>query len=146
MELGDLIYILIGVVVLVYSLIKKAKTKEQPEAIFSEYEADNTFDNVFQPSDVLNERPKITPFKTTRIKDREALQFKHQRVGLQNRIEKRKTIESKLSKRNITNFFEEDEKQDMINIREEDLFDLQKAVIYSEILKRPEFDKNLLIR
>ena len=139
MDIGDLLYVLIMVVALVFSFIKKAKGKEQrPNAHIPEHEVEDTLSEVFPTfkqiweEQKVPEPPKVRTFPPP---------VQHQRKVIDKgvRIKDRKTITSGLKKRDTHKVFLDEDENNEIPYWNKEPIDLQKAVIYSEILKRPDY-------
>ena len=150
MELGDLVYILVGVVALLFSFIKKSKNRGRLEESLPQYEQESNFDleEVLQTVFNTPESTKTNKIEIPKLEKKPVYESKYKRMSYENRHQNRKIITSSLKKRKEpTIFLEEKEKEEEKKIYwSEENFDLHKAVIYSEILKQPNFNNNNLIR
>ena len=137
MEFGDLLYILLMVVAVAFSLIKKAK-KQHHESPFPDFKTINLPEEIFPPGMFREEKPKVLT-QPPENKDNSVNRLNFRKMDYGNRGQKQRTITSELKKRQETKIFLEEEKQIMSSYWEKEQFDLQNAVIYSEILRRPEY-------
>jgi hypothetical protein len=155
---GEIIYIIIMVAIFIFSALRKKKPKGDDMPAPEDRESESPFDEVFSPFKEIfgddettsqkqdQQQPQTEPVSVNRkgkkLKDAPFIkedyvftartspqdarrQRKNQAPG---RREKLKTEESKISR-------EEEEAQQNIN----NWFNLRKAVIHSEILKRPDY-------
>jgi hypothetical protein len=138
MEFGDLIYILIMVVVALFSFFRANKNKARQESSIPDFETVNIPEEVFPPGMFGEERAKVlTKPPEKRITPVQRSHFT--RINYEKRRQKKRTIFSGVKRQQETNIFLEDDNQLIGSYWENEQFDLQKAVIYSEILKRPEY-------
>ena len=129
------------VVVLIFSVLKKAKDKEQHTPAAPDHEVDDSLSEVFPSLKQIWEEQKIPEYPKPAILLVPPVQRKENREKLKKRIgiKDRKTITSGLKKRNTQKVFLEEDEDSGITYWDKDPIDLQKAVIYSEILKRPDY-------
>ncbi|MDR2928926.1 MAG: hypothetical protein LBV41_12125 [Cytophagaceae bacterium] len=144
MDLGDIAYGLIMLVAVVASIYKKAIKNNRPhdDMPMPEQEIDDTlkefFPTVRQLIEVENRKIASPPAyrkpeNVSQFSDYRKNDFKRQR------IKEKETISSSLRKRiPQKDLFDEDESK-TATIWDKDPFNLQKAIIYSEILKRPDY-------
>jgi len=138
MEFGDLIYVLIMVAIAVFSIIKKSSSKKQTDVLMPEFEAENSPVEVFPQNRFWEE--KVRPLnKPLEIKEKKVYRSEYKKIDFEKRKIKKRTITSSLKKRQIAKVILEVDEQSNYSFWEEEQFDLQKAVIYSEILKKPEY-------
>jgi hypothetical protein len=138
MEFGDLIYIFIMVAVALFSLIRANKNKERQGTQIPDYNTVELPEEVFPPGMFREEKAKVLT-KPPEKNVNPVYRSHFQRIDFENRRQKKRTIFSELKKRQDTKIFLEEESQAISSYWENEQFDLRKAVIYSEILKRPEY-------
>ncbi len=138
-DLGDILYVIFAVIAVVYSFIKKGaqKAKEATPPIFERDEDDESFEPddrtiegapgykgaVMQPTAMLPHEPL-----KARVLDKAMEEKKRQMEQNFKRIKRTSTLKKTIEQDEIytgTDFMNN--------------FDLREAVIYSEVLKRPEF-------
>ena len=147
MEIGDLLYLLIGAIAIVAGLLKKSKSKERYEESIPQYEPDDNFEEVFQPVYESNEKNIIKNVETKRLEKKPVYESKFKRMNFDKRFQNRKTITTSLKKRKETELVLEEKRDEEIKtFWNQETFELHKAVIYSEILKRPNFENNFLTK
>lgn len=130
-DFGSIIYIVFTIIAVVFSIMKKNKQKEKTTTIPTESsdplnEVLPTFEKIFG-NEKLNPVPKPVDISEP-IKKKEVVNSfeakKREMESRFSRIKKEKPVEKEISK-------ESSEEQ-------ETYFNLRKAVIYSEILRRPD--------
>ncbi|MCL2074054.1 MAG: hypothetical protein FWH18_09040 [Marinilabiliaceae bacterium] len=146
MEIGDLLYILIGVGALLFSLFKKSKHKEQFGNDFPQYEQEDNLEEVFESVSNVSEQPQPKAVVLRTFEKKPVFESKFKRINFENRNKSKKIVTSGLKIRKEPKMFFEEKEDEIINYWNAENFDLHKAVIYSEILKRPNFDNSFYIR
>ena len=136
MEIGDLLYVLIMVVALVFSVLKKAKGKEQRPA--PSHEVEDTLSEVFPSLKQIWEEQKVPEYPITKTFS-PPVQHQKKIIDKGIRIKDRKIITSGLKKRDTHKILLDEDENNGISYWNKEPIDLQKAVIYSEILKRPDY-------
>lgn len=147
-SIGDILYIVVMVAALVFSIYKKTKGGSQGGTIMPERQVGDPFDEVFptfnphwHDEKEIVEKPIKHPPKP--VKPQEAERVKYQRIDFQ-RIKKSGKAKSleRTSRINVTSIQRkstpEIESEQQFYWDEEPL-DLQNAIIYSEIIKRPDY-------
>lgn len=138
-DLGDILYIIFAIIAVVYSVIKKGaqKAKEATPPIFEQDEDYESFD----ADDRTIEGPpgsRATVMQTAPVYNHEPIKS---RVLDDSMEEKKRQMEQNFSRIKRTSNFkktvEGEEEFTGTNFMSD--FDLRQAVIYSELLKRPEF-------
>ncbi len=133
-DLGDLLYIVIAVIGVVYSIIKKSnKAKQSTPPIMENDEVEQpfethepTFERVFESG----VEPKPVVVQESRGQKKSDLTIE----------EKKKQIERNFAKFKSTKDSVEESNNKELDVLQPTLnFNLRQAVIYSEILKRPEY-------
>jgi len=140
MELGDLIYILIMVAVAIFSIVKKSISKKQSEVPIPQYNTEDYREDVFPPGVFWegNAKPLAKPPENKEMTVRRSV-FKRidfDKRRLKSRIS---SSSSRLKKTQKHSHFLEEEEQGNVLFWEVEQFELQKAIIYSEILKRSDY-------
>ena len=126
------------VAIAVFSIIKKSSSKKQTDVLMPEFEAENSPVEVFPQNRFWEE--KVRPLnKPLEIKEKKVYRSEYKKIDFEKRKIKKRTITSSLKKRQIAKVILEVDEQSNYSFWEEEQFDLQKAVIYSEILKKPEY-------
>ena len=141
MEIGDLLYVLIMVVALVFSVLKKAKGKEQRGTVTPDHEVDDSLSEIFPTLKQIWEEQKVPEYPITPTPFSSYVNQKENREKIKKRIriKDRKTITSSLKKRTAQKVFLDEDENEGISYWNKEPIDLRKAVIYSEILKRPDY-------
>ena len=138
MEFGDLLYVFIMVAVAVFGIIKKSAGKKRPDVLMPEFEAENSPVEVFPTGRFWEETVKPLT-KPPEIKNEKVRRPDFKRIDFDRSKIKKRTITSSLKKRQSAKIFLEEDEQNNFSFWEKEQFDLQKAVIFSEILKKPEY-------
>jgi hypothetical protein len=138
MEFGDLIYVLIMVVVAVFSFLRSNRSKERQDMPIPEFKTIKLPEEMFPPGMFGEEKANVLT-KPPEKKSITVGRSHFTRIDFENRRQKKRTIFSGLKKQQETKIFLEEEQQLISSYWENEQFDLQKAVIYSEILKRPVY-------
>ncbi|GAF02402.1 hypothetical protein [Saccharicrinis fermentans] len=148
-DLGDFLYIIVAIIGIVYSIAKKnnKKAQETPPPIIAEeddfwdeepliIQKEETETPVFQkevPVSKYSERPKdffVREPAKQREPDKAMIEKKKQMANSYTRVKNTPTKQK----------VQEVELQEQADLEASTMdFDLKQAVIYSEILKRPEF-------
>lgn len=149
MDIGDVLYLIVMVVALVASIYKKTKSNTHGGTIIPEREVGDPFDEVFptynpqwHENEVTEERPQKHP-----PEPKPALQperIKYQRIEY-NRIRKTDRIKRPERTTRLTSRMVKRKSTAEVIDKETEYFwdekplDLQNAIIYSEIIKRPDY-------
>ncbi len=138
-DLGDFLYVIFAIIAVVYSVIKKGaqKAKEATPPIFEQDEDDEAF----EADDRTIEGPPGT--RATLVQPATTFPGEPLKARvLDNAMEeKKRQMERNFSRIKRTSNFKKtvEEEEDFTGTSFMSEFDLRQAVIYSELLKRPEF-------
>ncbi len=138
-DLGDILYVIFAIIAVVYSFIKKGaqKAKEATPPIFEQDEDDESFeadDRTIEGSPGSKE----TVMQTVPSYNQEPIKAR----VLDNAMEeKKRQMEQNFSRIKRTSDIRKETKQEEVYSGTDFMndFDLREAVIYSEVLKRPDF-------
>lgn len=138
MEFGDLLYVLIMVAVAVFSIVKKSRGRKEHDVLTPEFEADASPEEVFPPGTFWEGKvkPLIRPPDN---KEKKVHRSGFKRIDFNKKRIKNRTITSGLKKRQAPKILLEEDEQVNFSYWDEEPIDLRKAVIYNEILKRPDY-------
>ncbi|MGQ1787313.1 MULTISPECIES: hypothetical protein [unclassified Saccharicrinis] len=136
-DFGDLLYIVFAIIGIVYSLMKKnsRKAEQATPPIMSEDEEGETFDEPIPGLEKeLSDEPGIEQPKPVFVQEH-AMQREPDRAM----EEKKRQMEKTFTRIKSTQLKPEIKEEEWQKEPEGIDFDLRKAVVYSEILKRPEY-------
>ncbi len=156
--IGEIIYIIIMVAIFIFSALRKKKPREEDMPVPEDHQSENPFDEVFSPFKEIfgdDERapkketqqqpqtePEIVNRNEKKLKDapfiKEDYVFTSRTSPQDVRRQRRSQTpgwQDKLKFQESEIFRKEEEEQKNIN----SWFNLREAVIYSEILKRPDY-------
>lgn len=140
------------IAIVVLSMYKQAKRSQEPDIAVPDQKDKHPTDNFPPLDDWLNDRPiagdeklkpdelKTSPLRVEKLKP-EKLQYtglKRHRIQKKERI-KKPELTSKLSYKKFRVGLEKEGSIKEPSYWDDESFDLQKAIIFSEILKRPNF-------
>jgi hypothetical protein len=147
-SIGDILYIVVMVIALVFSIYKKTKGGNQDGTIIPEREVGDPFDEVFPtfnsnwdeektPVDIpVKHPPKQIPTEQT---DR----VRYQRIDFQRtkKSETSKRLErtSRTSRSSIQRKSTREPESEQQYYWDEEPLNLQNAIIYAEVIKRPDY-------
>ncbi len=147
-SLGDILYIIVMVVALVFSIYKKTKGSHQDGTLLPEREVGDPFDEVFPTGkrrwldEETVEKPVKHPPKPLQKEKTEGLGY--QKIAFQ-RIQKSDALKRPERTTRITPRLTQKKsavqkvESDQLFYWDEEPLDLQNAVIYAEIIKRPDY-------
>ncbi len=151
--LGDILYIVFMIAIVVLSMYKQTKRSQKPDIAVPDHEKDKHPIESFPPlDDWLNDGPfagneklkpdelKTSPLRVEKLEP-EKLQYtslKRHRIQKKERI-KKPELTSKLSYKKFRVGLGKEESIKEPSYWDDESFDLQKAIIFSEIIKRPNF-------
>ena len=147
-SIGDILYIVVMVIALVFSIYKKSKSGNQDGTIIPEREVSDPFDEVFPTFNqnwnedrVPADMPVKHPPKP--VQQEIADRVRYQRIDFQrtNKSETSKRLErtSRLSRSSIQRKSTREPDSEQMYYWDEEPLDLQNAIIYTEIIKRPDY-------
>lgn len=140
-SLGDILYIIVMLAAVVISFYKKAKGSGEGGTFSPEQEAGDPFDEVFPTGDKWfeEEQPQKQPPKPVLKKEEIIPRPRTLRINYQ-KIQKKPERTSRLTSRIAQNRGNlEEPEREARSFWDEEPLDLQTAVIYAEVIKRPDY-------
>ena len=134
-DLGDLLYILFAIVGVVFSILKKNNKKARkvtPPIDAGDEFSDSDEDEIPGFGNIFGEQPKAEPPKP--VTAQETVEKKTPDPSME---EKKRQLENISRIKKTKPMVVEEEEVDEEKLEQD--FNLRQAVIYSEILKRPQF-------
>ncbi len=145
-SIGDILYIIVMIIAVVLSIYKKAKGNNQGGPLLPEDEVNEPYEEVFptynprnwsQKAEQTEQHQKQPPGKVMPAPAKsQRIDFQRTKVNME-----RKRIErtSRISKRTIHRKTYQEQVTEQGYYWDENPMDLKNAVIYAEIIKRPDF-------
>ena len=149
--IGNILYIILMVIVLALSMLKKAKSPGSEDTSMPEREVDESpgeafprFDDWFdKKEDVRQEpvkRPNIQPVPAKKL-EYQPLEYKKIGYSLPSKRVpiKKRTVAKQNVMQTVRKSVTKEEPAELTTFWEREPIDLKRAIIYSEIIKRPNF-------
>ena len=138
---GDILYIIVMLAAVVISILKKAKGSGQGGTFSPEQEAGDPFDEVFPTGKgwLEEEQPQKLPPKPVLVKEEALPRARTMRINYQ-KIQKRPERTTRIKSRIAQNRSRlEEPESESCSFWDREPLDLKTAVIYAEIIKRPDY-------
>ncbi len=136
-DFGTIIYIIFTIIAIVFSIIKKSNQKRQDTPAPSS--SNDPFDEVIPDFEQLFKSEKGETEKTLQMESvKEVVKPTQAKTTAHEFQEKMKQMESKMSRISSRNKIKREE-EETSSEESKSWFNARQAIIYSEILKRPDF-------
>jgi hypothetical protein len=146
--IGDIIYIIVMIAALVFSIYKKAKASKHDGDVMPEHQVGDSPTESFpsfkdwfnddeeEPEEIV--RPQIQTMEAVPLKPNRLNYKKPEYKGMQKSDSlKRPERVTRITKRTVHNSLNPGKIAETFTYWDDEQLDLQKAIIYSEIIKRP---------
>ena len=149
--LGDILYILVMIAALVFSIYKKAKSAEQGGSIMPEREVDDypdeafpSFDDWFDKKGTDRSKPVAEevaqPMQPGKMQHK-PLEYKKPDYQIIRKTDALKRPEriTRITPRQVRKSLAKEDSNEQVSYWENEPLDLRDAIIYAEIIKRPTY-------